>query len=211
MNIKQFAAPVLLALTASAAQAHEVWVERDGSGPARIYLGEPEAPLPEGGDPEFDHLKAPRLIPATRAALTRRAGYLEVALAPGDVRVQDDAVFAPWGDADKKQGVIYFARAGRAEARAVMPLEIAPTTANGDRFVLTHDGKPQADAKVTIISPEKWSKVVVTDAEGRVTVPLREKGRYLLSATRKAEGRFDTALGEVAILNSVTTTTFVLD
>ena len=40
------------------AQAHEIWVERDGNGPARIYLGEPAEALPEGGDPEFEKLKA---------------------------------------------------------------------------------------------------------------------------------------------------------
>lgn len=101
-------ASALLALTAlsTGAQAHEVWVERDGAGPARIYLGEPADVLPQGGDPEFEKLKAPRVVPAANAAQVRKAGYIEVALPAGDVRVIDDTVFAPWGEDGKKEGVI---------------------------------------------------------------------------------------------------------
>lgn len=37
--------------------AHEIWIERDGTGPARVYLGEPGEPMPAGGDPEFAKLR----------------------------------------------------------------------------------------------------------------------------------------------------------
>src|SRR3954462_15285227 len=83
------------------AQAHEVWIERDAKGPARIYLGEPGDVLPEGGDPEFANLKTPKLLAGTGAALVRKAGYLEVETLAGDVRAWDDNVFAPW-DAEGK-------------------------------------------------------------------------------------------------------------
>ncbi|MFC0205819.1 DUF4198 domain-containing protein [Novosphingobium soli] len=202
---------LLLAYTASAAQAHEVWIERDGSGPARIYLGEPGDPLPVGGDPEFEHLKAPKLVPASSAPMARKAGYLEVTAPPGDVRAQDDAVFTPWGPEGKKEGVAYFARAGRAQPHATMAFEIAPVSAGGDRFVLVRDGKPVAGAAVTVITPEKWSKSFKTDGQGVVTVPVREKGRYLLSASQKDEAGAETSLGKVAVLHRIATTTFVID
>jgi hypothetical protein len=205
----RYLSPLLLAFTAPAAQAHEVWIERDGAGPARIYLGEPAEVLPADGDPEFDHLKAPKLLPASTAMMTRKAGYLEVAVPVGDVRAHDDAVFAPWGPDDKKEGVAYYARAGRVEARAVMPFEIAPTSAGGDRFVVVRDGKPVADLEVTVISPDKWTKAVKTDAQGIVTVPKREKGRYLLTATQKDPNGGETSLGKVALLHRIATTTFV--
>mgnify|MGYP004541680101 CR=1 FL=1 len=64
-----------------AAQAHEVWIERDGAGPARIYLGEPAETQPEGGDPEFPKLKAPRIVTPARATLARKAGFIEGPLA----------------------------------------------------------------------------------------------------------------------------------
>src|SRR3546814_19596929 len=63
---------------ASPAMAHEVWVERDAAGPARIYLGEPADPVPAAGAPEFSTLTAPRLIGAEAAkpvALVRRATH----------------------------------------------------------------------------------------------------------------------------------------
>ncbi|WP_420146143.1 DUF4198 domain-containing protein [Sphingobium sp.] len=201
----------LLALVALSpvAQAHEVWVERDGSGPARIYLGEPGDVLPAGGDPEFEKLKAPRLVPASTAQQTRKAGYIEVAAPAGDVRVIDDSVFAPWGEDGKKEGVIYYARAGRTEAKAGLPLEIVPTAAHANSFTLIRDGKPLADTKVMVISPDKWSKNVTTDAQGRVTVPFRERGRYILTATHTEKGDLTLADQKVATLYHIATLTFV--
>lgn len=207
--MKKLLLAAALAALSSGAAAHEVWIERDGAGPARIYLGEPEAPLPPGGDPEFAKLVAPKLLSPTRGDVARRAGFLEVAVAPGDVRAWDDAVFAPWGEEGRRESVVYYARAGRAEARATMPLEIAPVTANADRFRVIRDGKSVAEAKVTVISPDKWTRTLTADADGVVQVPARERGRYLLSTAIKDEGRHTTPGGEVAILHCIATTTFV--
>ncbi|SEJ15114.1 protein of unknown function [Sphingobium sp. AP50] len=195
----------------SAAQAHEIWVERDGTGPARIYLGEPGEVQPEGGDPEFEKLKAPQLVPASKAAQVRKAGYIEVAAPAGDVRVIDDSVFAPWGEEGKKEGVIYYARAGRAEAKAGLPLEIVPTAAHADSFTLIRDGKPLAATKVTVISPDKWSKSFTTDAQGRVTLPLKDKGRFILSATHEEKGDLSLAGQKVSTLYHMASLTFVND
>lgn len=207
----RYLAPLFLVFAAPSVGAHEVWIERDASGPARIYLGEPADALPVGGDPEFDHLKAPKLMPASKAALTRKAGYLEVTVPAGDVRAHDDTVFTPWGEDAKKEGVAYYARAGRSEPSALMPMEIVPVAAGSDRFAVIRDGKPVKDTPVTVISPDKWSKSVKTDAQGHVAVPIREKGRYLISASLKDEGNFATTLGAVSVLHSIATTTFVVD
>lgn len=204
------AAFALLAV-APAAQAHEVWVERDASGPARIYLGEPAEAMPEGGDPEFAKLKTPRLVPDTRAPQLRKAGYIEVTVPTGDVRVIDDSVFDPWGEEGKKEGVIYYARAGRTETRAALPLEIVPVAADADSFVLMRDGKPLPGTKLTVISPDKWSKVMATDAQGRVTVPLKEKGRYILSASHEQKGDLSLGKAKVATIYHISTLTFVRD
>ena len=205
----KFAWMVAAMLVAAApASAHEVWVERDGAGPVRIYLGEPAEPMPPGGDPEFANLKAPRLLSAPRASLVRKAGFLEGAAPAGDVRVVDDNVFAPWGDAGKKEGVIYYARAGRAEANARLPFEIIPASAGGTRFILTRDGAPVAGVKVTIISPARVSSEMVTAADGGIAPALTESGRYLLSAAAKDVVRHRLPRGEVTTLHRVTTTTF---
>lgn len=208
---RAFLLATALLATGSAAQAHEIWVERDGAGPARIYLGEPGDVLPEGGDPEFEKLKAPRLVPASQAAQVRKTGYIEVAAPAGDVRVIDDSVFDPWGEEGKKQGVIYYARAGRAEAKAGLPLEIVPTAANADSFTLIRDGKPVPAAKLLVISPDKWSKSFTTDAQGRVTLPLKDKGRFILSATHEEKGDLTLRDQKVATLYHMATLTFVND
>ncbi|WHO38471.1 DUF4198 domain-containing protein [Sphingobium sp. AP49] len=206
---KQFFAMLALCGLSSLAQAHEVWVERDASGPARIYLGEPADPMPAGGDPEFEKLKTPRLVPASQAPQIRKAGYIEVAAPAGDVRVIDDSVFEPWGEEGKKEGVVYYARAGRNETKALMPLEIVPTATSADSFSLVRDGKPLAGIKVTAISPDKWSKSFLTDAQGRVTLPIREKGRYILTATQEQKGDLSLRGAKVATLYHIATLTFV--
>lgn len=199
----------VLAMMSSVGQAHEVWVERDATGPARIYLGEPADALPEGGDPEFEKLKAPQLVPASSGQQTRKTGYIEVAAPAGDVRVTDDSVFEPWGEEGKKQGVIYYARAGRTDTKSQLALEIVPTAAGADSFVLLRDGKPLPANKVTVISPDKWSKAFTTDAQGRFTPPLREKGRYILSAQQEAKGDLSLRGAKVATIYHITTLTFV--
>ena len=191
------------------AQAHEVWIERDATGPARIYLGEPGDVLPKGGDPEFANLKTPKLLAGTGATLVRKAGYLEVETQAGDVRAWDDNVFAPWDAEGKKEGVVYYARAGRSDPRALLPFEIVPAAAGSDRFVVVRDGKPVAGAKVVVITPDKWSKTMVADARGALEIPVREKGRYILSATQK-DGAATLPAGAVDAVHRITTTTFVV-
>ncbi len=201
---------LLLALTLPAvADAHEVWIERDASGPARIYLGEPAEPMPVGGDPEFPRLVTPRILAATNAPLVRKAGFLEAVVPAGDVRATDDGVFAPWGEPAAREAVVYYARAGRSEATTRMPYEIAPFSANGTRFALMQAGKPVPNAKITIVSPDKWTKVLTADAAGAITVPSLGAGRYLLSATHVESGQLSVPAGAVTKIHHTATTTFV--
>lgn len=62
--------------------AHEVWIERDGNGPARIYLGEPAEAVPEGGDPEFPKLKTPTLFSDSRARRSETHHALDLGIVP---------------------------------------------------------------------------------------------------------------------------------
>lgn len=90
-----------------------------------------------------------------------------------------------------------------------MPLEIVPTAAGANSFTLVRDGKPLAGVKVTAISPDKWSKGFVTDAQGRVTLPIKEKGRYILTATQEEKGDLSLRGAKVATLYNIATLTFV--
>ena len=92
----------------------------------------------------------------------------------------------------------------------MMPAEIVPVEANGTRFVLMKDGKPTPGVAIRLLSPEKWSKSLETDAAGAFTVPIRESGRYLITASLKDEGDYDLPGGKVNILHRITTTTFLV-
>lgn len=208
MRLTLLAALALLLPTAS--QAHEIWIERDGTGPARIYLGEPGEPTPPGGDPEFVKLEAPRIVAHPDAVLTRRSGFIEAGLPAGDVRVWDDTVFAPWGPDGRKEGVVYYARAGRAETQARLPFELAPVTANGSRFVLTRDGNPLPGATVSLYAPDRSKTDLTTDAAGTIETGASGKGRHLLVASAKEDGPVPLPGGVVQTVHRITTTSYVV-
>jgi len=193
------------------ANAHEVWVERDGSGPARIYLGEPAEAMPAGGDPEFKNLTAPKIVGQASVQQVRRAGYIEAAVGPGDVRVTDDSVFKPWGEPGAKEGVAYYARAGRSDPATRMTYEIAPLSANANRFALRHNGTAVGGAKVTLITPERRSVELTAAADGSIDVPVEGKGRYLLTSAQAETGQLRVAGGPVNKLHHIATTTFVAE
>lgn len=194
---------------ASTASAHEIWIERDGNGPARVYLGEPAEPMPAGGDPEFANLKAPHFLVEPSAPPVRKTGYIEASMPAGDVRLWDDNVFAAWGAEGRKENVVYYARAGRAETTSQLPFEFVPKTAGSDRFTLIRDGKPVPGTKVAVIGPDRKSQELTTDTRGEVLVPAGTTGRYLLTAALKDEGSFPTPAGPVATLHRITTLSFV--
>lgn len=211
---KTFAALMAFGFLASPATAHEVWIERDGNAPARIYLGEPAEAVPESGDPEFPKLKTPTLFAESRdrpAPLVRRANHIEAAVSTSaDVRLVDDNVFEPWaGEGGKLQGVVYHARAGRTETRHALDLEIVPVTANGNRFAVLWQGKPLPGAKLTVIDPDRWTKAYVADDKGVITAPERGKGRYLLSTSNEVAGERMLGGKTVASTIHVSTLTFV--
>lgn len=199
----------VLAVVPSVAGAHEIWVERDASGPARIYLGEPGEVAPAGGDPEFAKLKQPRLLRPATGPVVRRAGFLEAAVPAGDVRLWDDAVFAPWGPKEKREGVVYYARAGRDEAAAALPFELTPVAKGASRFVLMRDRAPLPHTPVTLYAPDRSKTELTTDAAGMVAAATPQPGRYLLVAAARDDRRTTLPGGAVDVVHHITTTSFV--
>lgn len=168
--------------------AHYVWLERDGDGPARAYLGEWIDDIREKTGGLLDRIKAPRVTLAggdQALAVKRNENNLEIAVkGRGDVRLVENSM-APRQDKEKGGATktIYYARAGRAETAAKLDLELVPTAANGDTFVLMFLGAPLAKAEVTIVGPPKWQKPLTTNDKGQATVPTPWAGRYVLEVT----------------------------
>jgi hypothetical protein len=176
----------------SSAHAHFVWLERDGEGPARAYFGEWIDDIREKTGGLLDRFKAPRAFLGTSSELLpvkRNENNLEInAKGRGDVRFVDSSV-PPREDKEKGGATktIYYAKAGRAETAAKLDLELVPTTANSNTFVLLFFGAPLPKAELTIIGPSKWEKPLVTDEQGRVTLPTPWAGRYVLEVTHFEE------------------------
>ena len=179
---------VLLLALSETAQAHFLWLERDGDGPARAYFGEWIDDIREKTGGLLDRFKAPRAYLGTSTEplpVKRNDNNLEInAKGRGDVRFVDSSVPAR---EDKEKGgatkTIYYAKAGRTETAAKLDLELVPTTADGNTFVLIFSGAPLPKAELTIIGPSKWEKPLVTDEQGRVTLPTPWAGRYVLEVT----------------------------
>ena len=179
---------ILLLALSETAQAHFVWLERDGEGPARAYFGEWIDDIREKTGGLLDRFKAPRAFLGTSSELlpvTRNDNNLEInAKGRGDVRFVDSGV-PPREDKEKggTTKTIYYAKAGRAETAAKLDLELVPTTANSNTLVLLFFGAPLPKAELTIIGPSKWEKPLATDEQGRVTLPTPWAGRYVLEVT----------------------------
>lgn len=195
------------------ASAHEVWIERDGAGPVRLYLQEIDAVMVESD--ETHRLQSSVVFtadPARPAPLARKTDHFEAAVGgKGDVRLVNDSVFAPWTDAGIKQGQVYHARAGRSETAAKLDFELVPATSGGEAFTLLFRGKPVAASTVTVFSPARWKKAVLTDAAGRFTVPDAGKGRYILVASTQEDVARKMSGEDVARVHHMTTISYSKD
>lgn len=211
--MKQFllSTAALLGLAAPTT-AHEVWIEHDGTGPARVYLGEPHEDTIDLGEHGIAHFK-PIVFTTDRAksaTLTHHADHVEAAVSgKGDIRAFDDTAFKPWTSDDIKQGAAFYARAGRTEPASKLDFELVPTAPNADSFTVMFRGKPLANADVTMVTPDKWQKAVKADANGLVTVPDKGKGRYIVAANRQEDAPAKIGGEAVARVHHVTTITYV--
>lgn len=209
--LKQALHAALLTALTTTATAHEIWLERDGAGPARVYFGEPvDAPNPD----ELKSLKNPVVFndnPAQPAKLTAQTDHLQAAVGTGDVRLFADDVFKPWQNKQgKMQAAIFSARAGRSETKAALDFELVPVAANGNAFTVTWQGKPLPGHKVTVINPDKWEKTFTADEAGRVELPLKDKGRYILASRHEIDAQKDVGGVKVDKLAYTTTPSFLV-
>jgi Domain of unknown function (DUF4198) len=169
----------------SSARAHYVWLERDGDGPARAYLGEWVDDIREKIGGMLDRIKAPRVFLGTSTEalpIKRNEDNLEFqSKGRGDIRLVEDSM--PPREDKEKGGItktIYYAKAGRSETAAKLDLEFVPTAPNGSILVLIFRGAPLPKAEVTIVGPSKWQKPLVTNDKGQITLPTPWAGRYVL-------------------------------
>jgi len=179
---------ILILSLINTAQAHYVWLEREGEGSAYAYFGEWVDDIREKAGGLLDRIKSPRAFlgnSTTPLPIKRHEDKLEIVVqGQGDLRLVENSM-APRDDAEKggKTRTIYYAKAGRAETTAKLDLELVPTTADGNTLVLLFYGVPLGKTEVTVIGPPKWEKHLTTDDHGRIDMPTPWSGRYVLEVT----------------------------
>lgn len=193
------------------AQAHEIWIERDGqAGPVRIYFGEPAEPAPDQeGLAQLKHFE----ITGTQGKAgpaTRQGDHLVAPLkADGDAWLFDNQVFEPWQGEDKRyEAVSYYARAGRNSAMSRLAFELVPSAADSNTLTVTFRDKPLANVDVTLIDAKKTEKTLKSDAQGRVTLPTLAAGRYIVVASHQEPVQKQIAGKPVAVMHHISTLTF---
>lgn len=193
------AACVAVLSAGTGAQAHALWLERDGDGPARAYFGEFAEGVHEKTGAKLDGIAAPQAWqgPGKRGLpLLRRADHIEIAASGSADVLLTEAGLAP--REDKQRGgftkAVFHAKAGRAELRPQLELDLVPATARGTAFVLAFRGRSLPRAQLTLIGPQGWEKPLRADEWGQLNLPaLPWRGRYLVEASHVEE-----APGEVA-------------
>lgn len=205
-----------LLVASGPAQAHYVWLERDGNAAARAYFGEFGEDLREKSGAVLDRIAAPRAFQADPTAslpIERRADHLEIAAAPaGDLRLVE-AGMAPRDDrrAGGKTKTVFYAREGRTENRAHLDLELVPVTPHGNVFTLLLRGAPVAKTEVKVFGPPRWEKGFRTDDQGRVTIATPWRGRYVVEVVHLEERPGGAGADAHDRLRHVATLSFVAD
>ena len=197
------------------AQAHEIWIERDGAGPVRVNFGEPAQEVADHGEDEIGRLKDFDLfgVQGKAGKAQRQGDHLVAPLSgDGDAWLFDGDVFEPWqGENGGHESVTYYARAGRQDTRARLDFELVPTQPGGVDFTMLFRKQPLAEAEVTVIDPQKWSKTLKTDAQGRFTLPALRQGRHIVVVSHKEPVKQQIAGKQVALMHHISTLTFVAE
>lgn len=195
--------------------AHELWLERDGEGPVRVYLGEPDQDVIERGETIAALAPTTKLLAPTQSnELVVRDDHLEAEVdGQDDIRAVNDQVWKPWENDDGKiTAALMHARWGRTELEARMDLELVPVAVNGNRFTLLYKGKPLADTTVMLITPNNQAQEMKTDEQGLVALTMPTPGRYIVAASHETDADGQTVAGQtVDRLYNGTTTSFVVE
>lgn len=202
---KTLAALALLGC-AGAAQAHFVWLERGDDGVAKAYFGEWADDEREKFDGLLSKVLANPVVTTADGKTVKSTGHgvdsvAFAASGKGDIRLLQPYVY---GDTL----VMFGAKSGRQDTNSKLDLELVPTTADADTFVLQFKGKPLAKTEVTVFGPPKWQKNVTSDEAGRITISTPWPGQYVMEVAH-AENQAGEKDGKAyAKIRHVSTLTF---
>lgn len=177
-----------LALFASQAVAHHIWIEQDSDG-ARLHFGEYADNLREvspGRLDKFTQTRAKLVTAKGEQALAMQKTPAAFAIAAKAGKGESIVAEADYPAFDKKEGDktsrgvwIPAARfiSDFSQQAPTLALDVVPT-GKADEFQVFYRGQPLPKAKVVAIAASGWSREVQADELGKVSVSLPWQGGY---------------------------------
>jgi Domain of unknown function (DUF4198) len=177
---------LVAALSATAAQAHYLWIEQPATGNAIIHFGEFNEGVIEKSPGRMDEMPSieafaggkPLTVTkqATQYLLLAPTGKTALTAREGDYAVKD---WTASGIGIAKP--IYYARFGPGSAGATpsLDLDIIPA-ADGKSVQVWLRGKPLAGATVSLHARNGWSKSDKADVQGRMATSMPWRGQYVV-------------------------------
>ncbi len=199
------------AMTSAAAQAHYIWLERNGA-EVQAFFGEWEGDLREVSGGTLDRITGLKAFERDRAkplTVTKEANHFAIkGSAKGDVRALEDRAPAEDKANGGKTKTTFQAKEGRSDTKPVFDLELVPVSPGANTFVLMLRGSPLAKSEINVFGPPKWGKEFTTDEQGKVTVPLHWVGRYVFEVIHLEQSPGGTGDGAYDRIRHVATLSF---
>ena len=210
----------LIALSATTAQAHQIWLENT-DGQARLHFGEFNENLRESSPGALDKfLGAPALDQRSAAGTQRLEGKLGKDAFSYTTQADAQALFAtasyPLIDRSKRSlptmlwvpAARWVANAGQAAEANAKALDLVPTGKPGE-FKVVFNGAPLPKVQVEMVAPSGWSRGEKSGDDGTVTFALPWKGQYVAEVKHSDKTAGETQGKTYGEVSYVTTLSFV--
>ena len=179
---------LLFGLLSLQVHAHEIWLDRDGQGPIRVYFGHYGGEVEKTGG-RLDVIKADNLVPkGVVSRTTRREDHIELTIAQaGDVALTE--VMNPRKSRTAEEIIrnVFLARHGNSEVTQLLPVDLVPSSPDSSIFTLMHLEKPLSETEIKLHDPDGQVHNLISDAQGRVTFDMKKPGRYIAMTSHMTE------------------------
>ena len=163
-------------------QAHMLWLERDIDTQTKAYFGEYSEQLKDTQESSLKSFNAAVAIQDKQKlkASIQHDHLLYTTQGNTDVQLSNDMMYG-------ESLLRYHAKAGRMNTKAESELDIVPVQANSSTFQVFYQGKPAANVKVVVFSPEYWQKNYSSDTQGMVKIETPWKGQYVIEVSKESD------------------------